>query len=40
MSIKIELGMKTVTVVGNVTPMQVLETVSKVIKYAHILPLP
>ncbi|VAH77287.1 unnamed protein product [Triticum turgidum subsp. durum] len=39
-SIRIELGMKTVTVVGNVTPMQVLETVSKVIKYAHILPLP
>uniref|UniRef100_R7W8U1 HMA domain-containing protein n=1 Tax=Aegilops tauschii TaxID=37682 RepID=R7W8U1_AEGTA len=28
-SIRIELGMKTVTVVGNVTPMQVLETVSK-----------
>ncbi|KAE8814365.1 heavy metal-associated domain-containing protein [Hordeum vulgare] len=39
-SIRIDLGMKTVTVVGNVTPMEVLETVSKVIKYAHILPPP
>lgn len=39
-SVKIELGIKTVTVVGNVTPMQVLEAVSKVIKYAHILAAP
>uniref|UniRef100_A0ACD5V2J8 Uncharacterized protein n=1 Tax=Avena sativa TaxID=4498 RepID=A0ACD5V2J8_AVESA len=35
-SVKIELAIKTVTVVGNVTPVEVLEAVSKVIKYAHI----
>ncbi|KAM0928829.1 hypothetical protein ACQ4PT_002015 [Festuca glaucescens] len=38
-SVKIELGIKTMTVVGNVTPVEVLEAVSKVIKYAHILDL-
>ncbi|KAM0859339.1 hypothetical protein ACQ4PT_047263 [Festuca glaucescens] len=38
-SVKIELGIKTVTVVGNVTPVEVLEAVSKVIKYAHIMDL-
>ncbi|KQK08565.1 protein SODIUM POTASSIUM ROOT DEFECTIVE 1 [Brachypodium distachyon] len=39
-SVKIELGIKRVTVVGDVTPAEVLESVSKVIKYAHILVAP
>jgi hypothetical protein len=39
-SFKVELESKKVTVVGNVSPSEVLESVCKVMKRAEILPAP